>query len=329
MAYSFILSTDKLNRNGYKVLTSGIDILNYEKNPVLLVQHEHDSEECPPIGRVVNLRKMTINGGAALVGDLEFASTDEAKKYKQLVDDGAMSAVSICFRVRETSDKPEDMDAGQYWGTVISCELLEVSLVTIPGNADAVRMLDANNQLSTATAMITAENKPAGNITLAAGVVCSLSMALAKVEEQAAESTGGDGEEDAAADIDNDNLTLAFAISLLQAQAKQLERLSAAVAQAKETPPADGSHDNEPGEGGSETLEAKSKEEATPNSKRPSIYAEMQRQLAAAGLAQNDAPVKKTFDWYQRNAPQELLSIKQTQPDEYQRLVSEHLSSRK
>lgn len=58
MAKEMIISTSRLNSYGSRVITTGIDITQYEKNPVLLWMHRRSfSSGSPlPIGRVENLR---------------------------------------------------------------------------------------------------------------------------------------------------------------------------------------------------------------------------------------------------------------------------------
>ena len=57
MAKDVIVSTEAVNSYGSRVLTEGIDLSQYEKNPVLLWMHRRSWEPgAMPIGRVENLR---------------------------------------------------------------------------------------------------------------------------------------------------------------------------------------------------------------------------------------------------------------------------------
>ena len=75
MAKPFIISDDSiLNDYGFRVLTAGIKLDRYLKNPILLYGHKrtnkYDSreDEILPLGRVENLRV----DGTRLIGDPVF-----------------------------------------------------------------------------------------------------------------------------------------------------------------------------------------------------------------------------------------------------------------
>ena len=51
-----IISTPRLNSYGARVLTEGIDLTQYQKNPVLLYMHRRGRKEDMPIGIMENVR---------------------------------------------------------------------------------------------------------------------------------------------------------------------------------------------------------------------------------------------------------------------------------
>ena len=80
-----VISTSSLNSYGTRVLTSGIDIEQYKRNPVLLYMHRRGGIQDAPIGKIENIR---IEGDK-LVGELVFDEKDEVgKKIAQKWQDG-------------------------------------------------------------------------------------------------------------------------------------------------------------------------------------------------------------------------------------------------
>jgi len=141
----FVISNDKLNRNGYRVLTSGIRLEKFRANPVMTYNHNLPSswgdigsrEQIPP-GRWENLR---INENNELVGTVVFnMKTDLGVKLSEAVEDGFINACSIGIQVITRSEDESVVLPGQRYETVTESELLEIAIVVIPGNADAVRL---------------------------------------------------------------------------------------------------------------------------------------------------------------------------------------------
>lgn len=131
----FVVVDETVNRYGYRILVEGIDTEGFMKNPVACLQHNTYDVS---VGRWKNLRK--DNG--RLIGTLEFDGEDETalklyKKYKR----GYMNAVSVAIIPKEESDDPEYLLPGQKYPTVTRCELLEISLVTVPGQKNAVKLV--------------------------------------------------------------------------------------------------------------------------------------------------------------------------------------------
>lgn len=133
---SFIASTDRADRYGDVIDQRGWNLDDYKANPIVLLNHDHQSL---PIGRG-NVR--TTDAG--LVIDVEFDMADpKSAEIAGKATRGFMSAVSVGFAPKKSiarADLPESHFAysksgGQYFE---QAELLEVSIVTIPANADAV-----------------------------------------------------------------------------------------------------------------------------------------------------------------------------------------------
>lgn len=127
------LTNDRLNSYGYRVLTDGVDITQYERNPILLYMHKRGQA----IGVIKNIKKE--NG--EITGELAFDEASELScQCKKQWDFGSLRMVSIGFNIIETSEAPEHLVAGQRYPTVTKSQLHEVSLVDIGANNDAIRL---------------------------------------------------------------------------------------------------------------------------------------------------------------------------------------------
>ncbi len=128
-SYRFIASTNSKDRHGEAILQSGWELDNYLKNSQVLYGHDSWSF---PIGKTVKL-ELTDN---ALIADIVFASKEANEKAEQvrlLVEEGILSAVSVGFIPKDI----QDIDGVR---TITQAELLEISIVPIPANQDAVRI---------------------------------------------------------------------------------------------------------------------------------------------------------------------------------------------
>ncbi|MEM7372813.1 MAG: HK97 family phage prohead protease [Bacteroidota bacterium] len=131
---TFVLSDERVNKYGFRVLTAGIDLAEYKRNPILLLMH---NRRLLPIGKIENLK---VKDGK-LLGDPVFDTEDElAQKVKSKVDQDILNAVSIGFRVMATSDDPKHLLPGQTRATVTKAALYEVSIVDIPANSGAMKL---------------------------------------------------------------------------------------------------------------------------------------------------------------------------------------------
>lgn len=131
----FIVSTESINCYGFRVLTSGIDLTGFAKNPVML--YMHDRYRYVPIGHWEDVR--AENG--QLTAEAVFDEADDfARTIKAKVDAGTLRACSPGLNIVEWSEDPALLAQGQTRPTVTKSTLLEISIVDIPGNADAVTL---------------------------------------------------------------------------------------------------------------------------------------------------------------------------------------------
>lgn len=124
--FEVIATTEGVDRDGEVILIKGWDLKNFMKNPVLLFGHDYWSY---PIGAVTEVNAE----GDKLIAKGVFARTEEGQKARQLYDDGILKAVSVGFIPRKREGN-----------VIIEAELLELSFVPVPANADA---LDNRKQL--------------------------------------------------------------------------------------------------------------------------------------------------------------------------------------
>lgn len=123
----FVLSTEAPDRIGDVVKIDGMDTKAFEANPVALFMHRHDQ----PIGVWSNLKK----SAGALTGRLNLAAKGTSKLVDfahAMIEQGMLKAVSVSFVPLDSKPNPV---RGR---TINKSELLEVSLVTIPMNPQAL-----------------------------------------------------------------------------------------------------------------------------------------------------------------------------------------------
>ena len=137
----FRASTNDIDRHGTIVEPRGIDTENYSANPVFMWGHDaYGSGGGPPdlenvLGRVIDYRK----DDSAFDIEVEWASHDRASMARDLVRAGFLSAVSVGF-----IPDPDSMTTRAIEGTEVPVynrtELVEVSLVPVPSNPNAIAL---------------------------------------------------------------------------------------------------------------------------------------------------------------------------------------------
>lgn len=134
----FVLSDESLNEYGYRILTSGIDVADFERNPVMLYAHGTDPESrFIPIGRWENIRVENRR----LLATAVFDNEDEfAQKIKSKIEQGILNACSIGFDILETSSDEDLIVLGQTRPTVVRSRIFEASVVPLPGNKNALKL---------------------------------------------------------------------------------------------------------------------------------------------------------------------------------------------
>lgn len=134
-------STEDYDRVGDKMFMAGANLQNYLKNPVILANHNYGCGEKPTvIGRALNVNIQ----GSQMVFKIQFAETDNGKEWFYLYANKYMNASSIGFI--PVKYKPNDQ--GGYDFT--EWELLELSLVAVPCNPNAIQRAFEDGKISKA-----------------------------------------------------------------------------------------------------------------------------------------------------------------------------------
>lgn len=132
-----IISTERINSYGSRVLTAGIDLTQYEKNPIVLFMHRRGRKEDMPIGIMTNLR---VENGI-LYGTPKFDDdTEDERNISKKWDRGTLRMLSAGLDIIEWSEDPKLLVAGQTRPTITKSKLIEVSVVDIGANDDALQV---------------------------------------------------------------------------------------------------------------------------------------------------------------------------------------------
>ena len=130
---SWIITSDAVDRDNDTVNTSGWELDNYLKNPVVLWAHDY---KALPVGKALTLQQ-TDSG---LKSMMQFPTKEEspfADTVFNLVKGGYLNAVSVGFKPKEW-DFAEDDEKRPYGIDFKRQELLEYSIVPVPSNPNAL-----------------------------------------------------------------------------------------------------------------------------------------------------------------------------------------------
>lgn len=139
MTHKFIVNDENnVNEYGYRVMTDGIDTTQFMRNPIVLYMHNRAWDDpSKVVGRAIALEKK--NG--QLIIDVEFDEQDEfAKKLAKKVEGGYIKMASFYADIQETSTDPAVALSGQTFETVTKCKMVEMSIVDVGGNDNALKL---------------------------------------------------------------------------------------------------------------------------------------------------------------------------------------------
>lgn len=177
--YTFRASSPSVDRQGEVIDQAGWDLASYRANPVILDSHRYSSID-DIIGRATRVEVMPDG----LEIDVQFSDTDKGQMADRLVAEGFLKTVSVGFRSMQR--RP-----GQRSGEPVThtrMELLEVSMVAIPANRDAVRLRGMEDD-------VTDETKAGRRLSKASAEKIRMAMAmLAELLDEHFEEMGESGE---------------------------------------------------------------------------------------------------------------------------------------
>lgn len=144
----FVASTNHVDRAG-DIVEQNWDMKSFRKNPVFLYGHSYSDLPVGKITRVwtekVGDKKRSEPGSRRTMIRVKFVPGDIhpfADSVRRLYEEGFLKAVSVGFRPLErgdvTSEERDALGMGQYGQRFTKSELLEVSAVTVPMNAEAL-----------------------------------------------------------------------------------------------------------------------------------------------------------------------------------------------
>lgn len=134
------ITTDSVDRDGEVVIPAGMNSKEYERNPVLL--YEHDALK--PIGKMLTMKR----GDRSIEAEFALAPRPEGHAgdwlpdtVAALMDFGALNTMSIGFMGTEA--RPASKADTERFGNGVrrvygKWKLLEVSVVSLPANQDAI-----------------------------------------------------------------------------------------------------------------------------------------------------------------------------------------------
>ena len=134
---TFVFSDESVDRYGDVISAKGWDLTNFNANPIALFGHDSASVE-NAIGRAKNVRVE----GTRLVGDIEFMTADvnpNAEAVWRMVEGGWLKTVSVGFAPLEWTPSKTRKGGVDF----LKQELLEISIVPIPANPNAVALAKA------------------------------------------------------------------------------------------------------------------------------------------------------------------------------------------
>lgn len=125
------ISNESLNSYGFRVLTHGMDVAQYNRNPVLLYMHER--------GNVVGYVKDLKVENNEVTGELMFDCASElSQRCKKQFEFGSLRMVSAGLEILETSEDASMLVQGQTRPTITKSKLFEVSVADVGANDDAL-----------------------------------------------------------------------------------------------------------------------------------------------------------------------------------------------
>lgn len=313
MTHEFIVNTENVNEYGYRILTDGINTEQYMRNPVVLFGHIRGfSEPKRVVGRCVELKKQNNQ----LIAVVEFDKADKfAKEVAGKVERGFIRMASLYADVLETSAEAKLVLQGQTLETVTACKLIEISIVDIGGNDEALKLskngqpvqlkkIKSKQQINMSLKTIALAMGLKEDAESAAIVKAYNSLKLAKKEAET-KANGLETELKEVKDKEADSLIAkGVELGLIHEDFKETIKGAFGVDFEKE-----------------KAKLTKLIEDKEVELKQDQTHQTIRDVVLGGGKATN---VKLTFDYLQKHEPEQLRKIRDEQPQEYARLAKEY-----
>ena len=130
------IHAEVVDREGDLILLSGIDTKNYEKCPVLLVDHLFYADNS--VGNITELSR-TSGTPKRLRARMRFDGPDIDEKAYRLYrkyQSGSLRGFSVTWRVLEEEQR---LIEGRTVNVITKCEMIEVSCVAVPMNQESTK----------------------------------------------------------------------------------------------------------------------------------------------------------------------------------------------
>ena len=134
--YEFTASTSDIDRDGEVINADGWDLKNFKKNPVIMFAHDYRTL---PIGKAPRVWVSSTNGLKTLKNTIQFppeGTYEFADIVERLVDTGYLTTESVGFIPKEWEEGDGEKSPRR---TYTKQELLEISIVPVPSNPNALR----------------------------------------------------------------------------------------------------------------------------------------------------------------------------------------------
>lgn len=129
--------------NGMRVMVDGVDISQFQKNPVMLYDH---NDWQLPIGRWLD----TVKENAKILTNADFDYEDKDERTQAIigkVERGFLKACTVGLADLEATDDPAYILPGQTGPTILRCRLREISITSIGRNHNALRLYDRDGNV--------------------------------------------------------------------------------------------------------------------------------------------------------------------------------------
>lgn len=177
----FCLTDNSVNVYGYRLLTAGLDLAQYKKNPIGFLMHDREG------GVIVKWEDLRIEADKLFGKPVINLSHPKGEDIAAQVEAGFINAASMGkIIVLEASDDKDLMLPGQTGPTVTKWFPREISFVDIPGNHNALANLyDINDNELNLADFVQPKPKEMSKILLTAAMLTALNLSDKSSEDDA------------------------------------------------------------------------------------------------------------------------------------------------